>query len=59
MNGDRNSDEERELVENDRDAVDDIRSSEQFRDYRHRIWLSLRPEVAGAAAETIGVGSHV
>jgi NitT/TauT family transport system ATP-binding protein len=43
----------------DRDAVDDIRSSEQFRDYRHRIWLSLRPEVAAAAAETIGVGSHV
>ena len=46
-------------IDIDRDAVDDIRSSEQFRDYRHRIWLSLRPEVAGAAAETIGVGSHV
>lgn len=27
----------------DRDADDDLRSSEQFRDYRHRIWLSLRP----------------
>ncbi|GAC70392.1 ABC transporter ATP-binding protein [Gordonia soli] len=31
-------------VELDREGVDDLRSSEGFRDYRHRIWLSLRPE---------------
>lgn len=31
-------------IELDRDDVEDLRSTEQFRDYRHRIWLSLRPE---------------
>lgn len=44
-------------IDIDRDAVDDLRSSEQFRDYRHRIWLSLRPEVE--STNKIGVGAHV
>jgi NitT/TauT family transport system ATP-binding protein len=49
----------KEIVDIDIDhgAVDDLRSSEQFRDYRHRIWLSLRPEVA--STNKIGVGAHV
>ena len=53
----------------DRDSVEDIRSSEPFRDYRHRIWLSLRSELQsstnGDAAQRsstlplIGAGNHV
>jgi NitT/TauT family transport system ATP-binding protein len=44
-------------IDIDRDSVDDIRSSEQFRDYRHRIWLSLRPEVESTNVK--GVPAHV
>ncbi|OZG27991.1 ABC transporter ATP-binding protein [Williamsia sp. 1138] len=45
-------------IDIDHDAVDDLRSSEQFRDYRHRIWLSLRPEVQATQTQ-IGVRAHV
>jgi NitT/TauT family transport system ATP-binding protein len=44
-------------IDIDRGSVDDLRSSEQFRDCRHRLWLSLRPEVE--STNRIGVGAHV
>ncbi|WP_039799734.1 ABC transporter ATP-binding protein [Nocardia araoensis] len=37
-------------VEIDRDADDDVRSSERFRDYRHEIWTLLHSEVQRAAS---------
>jgi NitT/TauT family transport system ATP-binding protein len=44
-------------IDIDRESVDDPRSSEQFRDCRHRIWLSLRPEVE--SSNRIEVAAHV
>ncbi|MFT4393650.1 ABC transporter ATP-binding protein [Gordonia lacunae] len=38
-------------IDLDREDVEDLRSTEQFRDYRHRIWLSLRPEQRDAAPD--------
>ncbi|GAD86370.1 ABC transporter ATP-binding protein [Nocardia asteroides] len=35
-------------IEIDRDGDTDVRSSEQFRDYRHRIWTELQSEVSRA-----------
>ncbi|WP_066911784.1 ABC transporter ATP-binding protein [Millisia brevis] len=48
-------------IDIDRDAVDDLRSSERFRDYRHRIWLSLRPEAQqrAVAGDVVGTVAHV
>ncbi|GAB20305.1 putative ABC transporter ATP-binding protein [Gordonia effusa NBRC 100432] len=43
----------------DRESTEDLRSSEQFREYRHRIWLSLRPGAAVADSETSTSGTLI